>query len=149
MIIVIIVFFILIIALGNSDFAYDKDLEGFFFGVGCIGLIIAGVTLIIILSTFPYNVDKKIPMYEEENAKIETKVKETVRVYMEYEQETYKNLVETSDLTTLLLKYPELNSNELIKEEINTYKENNNKLKSLKERQIDKSLMAWWLYFGK
>lgn len=88
-------------------------------------------------------------MYEEENLKIETKVKETVRVYMNYEEEVYKNLVETADLTTLLIKYPELNSNELIKTEIDTYKENSKQIKKLKEQQIDKSLMAWWLYFGK
>lgn len=149
MIFVVMVVLIFIIALGCSSWAYDKDIEPLFFGVGGIGLVITGIALVCLLLCFPYNVDKKIPMYEEENAKIEAKVKETVRVYMDYEKETYENLVETSDLTTLLLKYPDLNSNELVKEEIKTYKENNNKLKSLKEAQIDKSIMAWWLYFGK
>lgn len=98
---------------------------------------------------YPYNCDKKLAMYEEENIKIETKVKETVRAYMNYEEDVYKNLIETADLTTLLIKYPELNSNELIKVEIETYKENSKQIKDLKSRQIDRSLMAWWLYFGK
>ena len=71
-------------------------------------------------------------MYEEENSKIETKVKDTVQVYMNYEQETYKSLVENANLETLLIKYPELNSNELVKSEIEIYKENNNKIKELK-----------------
>ena len=97
---------------------------------------------------FPYNVDKKIAMYEEYNTDIENKVKETVRAYMNYEESTYKELVADADLTTLVIKYPELNSNELVKSEIELYKENNNKIMELKEAQINKSVMAWWLYFG-
>ena len=100
------------------------------------------------LSEFPYNVDKMIAMYEVENTKIETKIRETVRAYMEYEGTTYEKLVANADLTTLVIKYPELNSNELVRAEIVTYKENNDKLKELKEKQINKSIMAWWLYFG-
>lgn len=100
------------------------------------------------LSDFPYNVDKMIAMYEDENIKIETKIRETVRAYMEYEETTYEKLVAGADLTTLVIKYPELNSNELVKAEIVTYKENNDKLIKLKEKQINKSIMAWWLYFG-
>lgn len=100
------------------------------------------------LTDFPYNVDKMIAMYEDENTKIETKIRETVRAYMEYEETTYEKLVADADLTTLVIKYPELNSNELVKTEIVTYKENNDKLKELKEKQINKSIMAWWLYFG-
>ena len=149
MIIIIILICLFIIAMGFTSWAYDKDAELFFWGSGGIGLAISCIALIVLAICFPYNVEKKISMYEEENAKIESKVKETVRAYMNYEQETYKNLVETADLSTLLLKYPELNSNELVKEEIYTYRENNNKLKSLKEIQIDKPTMAWWLYFGK
>ena len=98
---------------------------------------------------FPYNIDKKIEMYSEENAKIEIKVKETVRAYMNYEGDTYKNLIETADLTTLLIKYPELNSNELVKTEIELYKENTKELRTLKEQKINESLIKWWLYFGK
>ena len=102
----------------------------------------------MMLMEFPYNVDKKIALYEEHNASIEKKVKETVRAYMNYEESTYKELVENADLTTLVIKYPELNSNELVKSEIYLYKENNNKIMKLKEDQINKPVMAWWLYFG-
>lgn len=115
---------------------------------GIIGVVITGMTFLIMLTEFPYNVDKMIAMYEDENTKIETKIRETVRAYMEYEESTYEKLVADADLTTLVIKYPELNSNELVKAEIMTYKENNDKLKELKEQQINKSIMAWWLYFG-
>ena len=134
----------------------------------CIGLFIGGVcaceenvvgfsvlasgfiaiVIFVMLIEFPFNIDKKLAMYEEENLKIETKIKDTIKSYMEYEQETYDKVLKDADLTTIVLKYPELNSNELVKAEIEVYKENNNKIRELKEKQINKSVMAWWLYFG-
>lgn len=120
--------------------------------LGMISLGIAFISFIAILCIivdYPYNVDKKIEMYQEENTLIEEKVKNTVMAYIDYEQETYDNLVKNADLQTLLITYPELNSNELVKAQIDTYVQNNNKLKELKEKQIDKSTMDWWLYFGK
>lgn len=109
-------------------------------------IVICCIILVLMIITFPYNVDKKITLYEELNADIETKVRETVRVYMEYEEKTYKELVANADLTTLVIKYPELNSNELVKSEIELYKQNNDKIMRLKEEQISKSFKAWWLY---
>lgn len=123
---------------------WDDDTISFFRGVFVIDLVIIAFVLIF----YPFHIDEKIEMYQEENASIETKVKETVRAYMDFEQDTYKNLIETADLTTLILKYPELNSNELVKAEIETYKENNAKIKELKEEKINKKTMSWWLYFG-
>ena len=118
------------------------------FIIGFISFIIFTV-LVVAICSYPYNIDKKIAMYQEENTLIEEKVKNTVMAYMDYEQETYDNLVKNADLQTLLITYPELNSNELVKAQIDTYVQNNNKLKELKEKQIDKSTMAWLLYFGK
>ena len=118
------------------------------FVIGFISFIIF-TALVVVICSYPYNIDKKIAMYQEENTLIEEKVKNTVMAYMDYEQETYDNLVKSADLETLLITYPELNSNELVKSQIDTYVQNNNKLKELKEKQIDKSTMAWWLYFGK
>jgi hypothetical protein len=148
MLIVIIIFLLILLIIGCVLDA-KNNVGGFVLSLSsvCCGCV-AIVALIILLTNFPYNVDKKLTMYEEENFKIETKVKETVRVYMDYEQETYNNLIKEADLTTLLIKYPELNSNELIKTEIQTYKENSKQIKELKSKQIDKGIMAWWLYFG-
>ena len=118
------------------------------FIIGFISFIIFTVLLVVICS-YPYNIDKKIAMYQEENTLIEEKVKNTVMAYIDYEQETYDKIIKNADLETLLITYPELNSNELVKAQIDTYVQNNNKLKELKEKQIDKSTMAWLLYFGK
>lgn len=113
----------------------------------CI-LILAGFILFIMLLCYPYKVDEKIVMYQEENTIIEEKVKNTVRAYMEFEQETYDKLLKDADLITMMLKYPELNSNELVKIEIETYKENSQKIKELKDNKIGRSTMAWWICFG-
>lgn len=101
-----------------------------------------------IVINFPYNGEEKLKMYQKENIIIEEKIKSTVQSYMNFEISTYKELVESAELETLLIKYPELNSNELVKMEIETYKENNKKIKELKESLIDSKQMKFFLYFG-
>lgn len=123
----------------------SENVIGVGFVLGGIGIFI----LLILLLVYPFNVDRKIEMYIEENTNIETKIKDTVKAYMNYEQETYDKIIKDADLTTIVLKYPELNSNELVKSEIEIYKTNNDKIKQLKEQQIDRHIAAWWLYFGK
>lgn len=125
----------------------DWDYE-IFTVVTLAGAVLSGIVVLILLFSYPFNVDKKIDMYMQENAEIEQKVKATVQAYTDYEQETYKNLIESADLQILLIKYPELNSNELVKKEIEIYVSNNDKIKSLKEQRIDKKLIGWWLFFN-
>lgn len=143
MIISILVIAIVICLVGIAN--YNDDVAAFGFGLGGIVTFI----LVGVLIAFPFDIDKKIELYETENKVIEEKIKGTVRDYMEYEEKVYNDLLKDADLTTMILKYPELNSNELVKAEIETYKENSKKIKELKEERIGKSRMAWWLYFGK
>ena len=142
---IFIVLFILAIVIENNSFGIMGEFLG---TISFIGIIVTIIIIISLVVDYPRNIDEKLNMYEEENQSIESKVKETIKLYMNYEQETYKNLVETADITTLLIKYPELNSNELVKHEIEIYKNNNDKIKELKEKQIDRSSYNWWLYFG-
>lgn len=142
---IFIVLFILAIVIENNSFGIMGEFLGI---ISFIGIIVTIIIIISLVVDYPRNIDKKLNMYQEENQSIESKVKETIKLYMNYEQETYKNLVETADITTLLIKYPELNSNELVKHEIEIYKNNNDKIKELKEKQIDRSSDNWWLYFG-
>ena len=130
MIIPILIVFIIILALEFYVDEYEAASISAFFIIICIVTIVFLTTQIVGTRT----IEAKIEMYQEENTNIETKVKETVRDYMNYEENTYKELIENADLTTLIIKYPELNSNELIKEEINLYIENNNNIKDLKEK---------------
>lgn len=146
MLIIILVISIIAISIGINNNYTDWG-EGLMVISGAIIMFTIAIILVMCM-LFPYNIEKKLAMYEEENLKIEIKIKDTIKSYMEYEQETYDKVLKDADLTTIVLKYPELNSNELVKAEIEMYKENNKKIKELKENQINKSVMAWWLYFG-
>lgn len=44
--------------------------------------------------------------------------------------------------------YPEIKTNELIKNQIETYQKNTDKIYKLKDEKIQRKIFAWWLYFG-
>lgn len=92
--------------------------------------------------------DEKISLYEEENAKIETIVKDVVSEYMNFEKDTYKELIDSEDIAKLLIKYPELNSYQLVVEKVNLYISNNREILFLKEDKINIAKKQWLLYFG-
>lgn len=92
-------------------------------------------------------VDQKIKMYETQNQQLERKIDVTVKSYMNHEKDTYKEF-KAGDGMALITTYPELRSNELVKEQMNTYQSNNRKIEKLKEKEIDCNVTKWWVYFG-
>ena len=144
---IIIGFLIMVLSIVFID---DYDCIEF---VGVIGLLIVISSLIGMC--FCFNdlgqakiIDEKISMYQEENENIEKQIDELVKQYMKYEGETLKEFSSESSIT-LVTMYPELKSDELVKKQIDTYINNNNKIKELKEKKLDYRLAKWWLYFGK
>lgn len=121
-----------------------------------IGVIVALIGVVAtlacgILLTDNMYVDEKIEMYEEENKKIEQEIADVVNRYIEHEAEVMNKTsekIEPGDSMCVVLAYPELNSSELIAEQIKIYYENNNKIKELKEDKINIKVYKWWLYFG-
>ena len=115
-----------------------------------VGAIISLISLVGI--TYDYSetkvIDDMIEMYEEENKNIENQIDIIVKEYMKYENDTFTEFKSDSSITLVSL-YPELKSDELVKAQIETYQENNKKLKELKEKKIKASVYKWWLYFGK
>ena len=102
-----------------------------------IGILINGRTL-----------DDKITMYEQENAAIEQSVDVLVKDYYRHESDTYSSLT-PENAVLFASAYPELQSNELATKQLEIYVENNNKIKELKEDQINLSRNRFWLYFGR
>lgn len=88
-----------------------------------------------------------IPIYEEENAKIEEQVSEFVSKYTDYEKDTFKEL-KPETMQIMIMTYPELKTNELISKQIDVYVSNNDKLKKLKEESNNYKIGKWLLYFG-
>ena len=77
----------------------------------------------------------------------EKRVANVVTQYQEYEKKTFTAVV-PEDSMTLVSLYPELKSDKLVQKQIDVYVENNKKIKSLKEKQINGKVLRWWLYFG-
>ena len=120
-------------------------------GLGAVGLGFLDVIVvisIIILFANGITARPKIKMYEEENTKIEEQVDILVKQYMEYEGKTLTEFKSESSITLVSL-YPELKSDALISKQIEVYIANNNKIKELKEYEIEMKIGKWLLYFGK
>ncbi len=90
---------------------------------------------------------EKITMYIEQNNKIEEQIDIVVKQYQEYESDTYAMTSSESSITLVSL-YPDLKSDELVKEQIKVYTDNNKKITELKEKQINAKACKWWIYFG-
>ena len=92
-------------------------------------------------------IDEKLELAQTQNAEIETKVKVAVEDYIGHESETYKSL-KPEEVMAAATVYPELQSNQLVQNELNLYEENNKKIAELKEQKINAKIARWWLYFG-
>lgn len=132
--------------------AYQND----WFGTGlwsCTGAVLIGIAdviCIVMMASYMFDgitAKNKISMYQEENTKIETQIGDLVKNYMDYESDTYKEFKNESSITLVNL-YPELKSDELVQKQMNVYLSNNDKIKELKEKEIDTKIGKWLLYFG-
>ena len=115
--------------------------------------IIAGFILVFWIFTLfdlaeQVTIDRKIEMYQEENARIEQQLEVTVSNYMKYEAETFKDLKDT-DAVALVSLYPELQADKLVQSQIDVYISNNAKIKELREKEIYISKAKFYLYFGR
>ena len=134
---------LIVLAVLNEDLA-----EGFGILGGLIGLIaLIGIFVNIGFLVYGRTLDDKIAMYEQENAAIEQSVDVLVKDYYKHESDTYSSL-KPENAVLFASAYPELQSNEIATKQFEIYVENNNKIKGLKEDQINLSRNRFWLYFG-
>lgn len=148
------ILFVIILIIGvvllkiNEDKYYSvMDTIGNIMGiVGVIGTIII-VSVVVILYCLGYNAKDKISMYEEENKKIEEQIAIVVNDYKDYEKDTLKEF-KTENAIVYATIYPELKTNTLVQQQIEIYVNNNNKIKELKEAEIDMKIAKWLVYFG-
>ena len=134
---------LIVLAVLNKDLA-----DGFGILGGLIGFIaLIGIFVNIGFLVYGHTLDDKIAMYEQENAAIEQSVDVLVKDYYRHESDTYSSLT-PENAVLFASAYPELQSNELATKQLEIYVENNNKIKGLKEDQINLSKNRFWLYFG-
>lgn len=146
---VILVIAVLLIILGIC-WSCKTDLGDLIAILGVIVLLISLVMIVInsvkVVKGRTY--EKKIEMYQKENAKIEQQIDSIVLNFIEHEDKTFGNAKNEGNIALVSL-YPELKSDSLVKEQIKIYNNNNSKIKFLKESDIDTMTAKWWLYFGK
>lgn len=135
---------LIVLAVLNEDLAEGFGILGGF--IGFIALI--GIFVNIGFLVYGRTLDDKIAMYEQENAAIEQSVDVLVKDYYKHESDTYSSL-KPENAVLFASAYPELQSNELATKQLEIYVENNNKIKGLKEDQINLSRNRFWLYFGR
>lgn len=91
-------------------------------------------------------IQEKIEMYQEENEQIEQEITDIIYNYQQYEKETFAN-AKIENINVALNLYPELKSDELVKQQMTIYAENNKEIKSLRAKQLDYKVLKWWLIF--
>ena len=138
---------ILVYCLTENGYDNPYSYIGVFGGV--IISLISAIVLIVggVIISKSRTIDEKITMYEEENTKIEASVTEAVEKYLEHELNIFDDLKGT-DIQTLLVIYPEINGNELVKKQIEIYVSNNDKVRQLKEDKLNIEVWRFWVYFG-
>lgn len=151
MLIVLLIICILLIILGmileenlcNDEIGSDCKFIG---GIGLL-IVVVGILVVGALYIDSCRAEDKIVMYQEENKKIEEKIEVTVKQYMDFEKDTYKGLKVDSYINLVSL-YPDLKSDKLIKEQIETYQYNSDRIIQLKEDKINRKTYKWLLNFG-
>ena len=141
---------LLIIGIGLTCRIFmDNDTGEVFSGFGSLISVVALIGIIINIGILinGRTFDDKIAMYEQENAAIEQSVDVLVKDYYKHESDTYSSL-KPENAVLFASAYPELQSNELATKQLEIYVDNNNKIKELKEDQINLSRNRFWLYFG-
>ena len=142
---------LLIIGIGLTCRIFmDNDTGEVFSGFGSLISVVALIGIIINIGILinGRTFDDKIEMYEQENTAIEQSVDVLVKDYYKHESDTYSSL-KPENAVLFASAYPELQSNELATKQLEIYVDNNNKIKELKEDQINLSRNRFWLYFGR
>lgn len=154
-IVIFIVFLVLRVKFPSTNYSSSLlfNTHDFFTGMSWIFGIIAAGLIITICCLAPTvgtasTIGDKIAMYQEENANIEQDIDKVVKEYMNHEHDTFTNLKDESAITLVTL-FPELKSDNLIKQQLEIHVTNNEKIKSLKEEKINVAKIKWLLYFGK
>lgn len=139
---------VIFVVVGVVLFCYTGDTDDLTYPAVPIAIILFFIGVNAVTLVNARDVDERIAMYEEQNAKIEAQVSEAVETYMTHEDEVFDKAKADSSITLVSL-YPELKSDTLMQELTSTYTENNKKICELKEEKITAKRAKFWLYFGR
>lgn len=132
------------------NYCDDSDILWGFAAMGCglvaLGLFIGGGVMLGNIVDSGY-INERIAVIGNKNKEVESGIQTMVKNYLEHEGATYKAMT-PEEAVAYATAYPELASNELVKEQIATYKNNRGEILKLEQKKIDCKVFRWWLYFG-
>lgn len=151
MIILLFVIFIILAIVCAVVSRTSCDEENWLIGFGlcvliALALLVGGGVVLGNIVDSGY-VDERIAVIKNKNKEVESGIQTMVKNYLEHEGATYKAMT-PEEAVAYATAYPELASNELVKEQIATYKNNREKILELEQKKIDCKVLRWWLYFG-
>lgn len=126
--------------------------EDTWFALAAIGwgvfsiMVIAGLCVGGAYINYGY-VDERLEVVRVKNQEVEEGIQFAVKSYMEHEGKTYTEMAPNEALA-VVQTYPELSSNELVKDQIETYKENREQILEYEQNKVTRKVLAWWLWFG-
>ena len=132
----------------------DYEIQGI---IGTVATVISAIVLAIVIGAVFVHVhalvegrvvDELIEMHEMENRQIEQAISSLIEGYMEYESGVFTALAAQSPVVLINL-YPELRAIYLVERQLTIHTENTQRIRELREQQINLSVSRWWLYFGR
>lgn len=111
--------------------------------IGCFITIMCFIPKIATESTY----DTRIEIVQETNMHLEEQICSAVEKYLEHEENVYEKLNITTAIG-LFSAYPNLKSNELVKQLVDTYKANAEEIKELKLEKTNLAIYKFLVYFG-
>lgn len=118
--------------------------------------ITAVVSLFMIIAiTFSIKIpqmEERVVIYQEENARIEEQIKTAIEAYQDYEQEMFDKVdldkITSEKLILLTSLYPELKADTMVQTQIQVYIDNTTALRELRIKKLDYELWRWWICFA-
>lgn len=146
---IISMFLWLILGAARYGAKHDSEFEtSMALGSLVVVLIVGGVFLYNLAGYINYcHADERIEAVKAKNVEIEKEIQTSVQAYFEHEGKTYEEMT-PDDALAYAVAYPELASNQLVKEQIATYKSNREQVLAYEQQKIDRKIKAWWLWFG-
>lgn len=132
---------------GIKDDIDDDMWFGFAAITGLVSVVLVVVLGIMIGHSVDYSLaDERIAIVQQKNEDVEKAIKSMVENYLKHEGKTYEKMT-PSEAVAMAVAYPELSSNELVKEQIATYKSNREMILKYEQNKVDKKVVDWWIHF--
>lgn len=138
-------FFILFLYSAIICFIFNLIEAGFY-------LALFAMVILVFLCSIMYSfaelsaTEKSIAMYQKENTAITEKIDKIVKHYMNLNTTKYE-ISKDEDPMYLVLLFPELKSNQFVKQQIDMYDNNNKQIQKLQKQKVELTKTKWLLYF--